>query len=408
MKKAVFQLVFGLIVLTTFNSCGVAGRMLVRGVPNVTDYKFFRTDSIEAPRETFQFARKVTPITLPDPALWTVYKKEYTHESVDDFMEMTGTSAFLIIRNDSILFEKYYNDYHRDSLSQIFSLTKAITTTLIGIAIDEGKIESIEQPVSDFIPEFANDDRSKIKVKHMLQMTTGLNFNDRKNLIKLSRLYYHNNAKKYMYKIGMKYDPGINFDYSSMTTFMLGHVLEVATGQSFAEYLQEKLWEPLEMKNSALMNVTKKAGDAQAFGGLASTAIDIAKFGRLYLNKGNWNGQQLVSEDWISHANIRDTTEGSWWGYNYGFWMNTNRELEGYYKEDRSGPPPNEEVMQQTEFFAAGYKAQMLYMNPDHNTMIIRMGIHEKDVMWRKCFPVLCELVNNNIHTTSILPSENK
>lgn len=377
-----------------FTACnGTGARIIFKNAPNVTDYQIFDNDSLNASEQPFHFKKRFDNIDIPDYRQWIMAKNDFKADDFDAFLEESKTAAFLVIRNDSIVYESYSNGYTSDSLLQVFSVTKAFTTTLAGIAIDEGKIKSIDQPVSDFIPEFVDDERKDIRIKDLLQMTSGLKFNDDR-LLRLGRLYYNKEALHFMHKTKMKYEPSTHFDYSSMTSQILGVCIERACGQSYTSYLQEKLWSPLGMESNGLVNVSKRDRVAQSFGGLSTNALDLAKFGRLYLNKGQWNGAEIISEEWAQAASERDTTEGSWWGYNQGFWLHSFAEKDDYYKDIHGDPIPDPKVLEMTDFTAAGYRGQMVYINPEYNMIIVRLGIAEGDIVWNKSLLKLCELLN--------------
>jgi CubicO group peptidase (beta-lactamase class C family) len=374
--------------LLFFNSGCTA---LKYNVPNVTDYKIFKTDKIEKPETPFRFV-KVENATLPDEFLWSVAKKDnsyYEYSSPEHFLEEYGTHSLIVIRNDSILYEKYFNGYKPSDIQTVFSVTKAFAAALTGIAIEEGYIKSKEQLVSDFIPEFKDKDREGMTINHLLQMTSGVAEKDHKNFVKLLGFYYCKDQSAKCEKLKMRFEPGTAFQYSSMTTQILGICVERATGKKFAEYLQEKIWQPLGMEYDALVALDE-AGMAKQFGGLAMNPIDMAKFGRLYLNKGNWNGTQIIAEAWIQATQTRDTTQGRDASYSHCWWLDTY---------------PLENVFDKDDLFAGGFRGQIIYVNPDNNTIIIRTGNKEGSVHWGRTLSKLSHFPIRN--TQSLLNEQN-
>jgi len=365
--------------------------VLKYNVPNVTDYQIFRTDRITKPETPFQFI-KVENTTLPDEFLWTVAKKEnsyYEYETPEKFLEAYGTHSLIIIRNDSVLYENYFNGFKPNEIQTVFSVTKAFAAALTGIAIEEGYIKDVNQPVSDFIPEFKENGRDKMTINHLLQMTSGVAEKDHRDFGKLLGFYYCDDQTQKCEKLKMRYAPGTQFQYSSMTTQILGICVERATGKKFSEYLNEKIWQPLGMEHDALVALDQK-GMAKQFGGLAASPMDLAKFGRLYLNKGNWNGKQILPEAWVNATQTRDTTEGRSATYSHCWWLDTY---------------PLENKFDKDDLFAGGFRGQIIYVNPDNNTIIIRTGKKEGSVHWGRSLSKLSHFPIKN--TQSLINNEN-
>lgn len=372
--------------LLSFSSCS----LLRYNVPNVTDFKIFNTAEIQKSSNPVFFPKTNTNSILPDEFLWAVANKEentyFEYISPEQFMAKHGSNSLLVLRNDTILYENYFNGYKADSLQTVFSITKAFAGALTAIAIEEGFIKSVHQPVSDFIPQFKDKGREKMTINHLLQMTSGVKENDFKDLVKLGFFYYAKNQNEYCENIKMRYQPGTKFQYSSLTTQILGICVERATGKTFAQYLQEKIWQPLGMQNTAQVALDK-AGIAKQFGGLAMTPIDLLKFGKLYLQNGQWNGKQIIPESWVKATAVRDTTEGRSILYSHCWWLDTY---------------PEEDKFSRNDFFAGGFHGQIIYVNPNNNTVIVRTGSKDGDVHWGKSlsklshfpierFPVLTE-----------------
>lgn len=363
-----------------FTSCAV----VKYNVPNVTDYKIFDTQVIEKSSSPYRVADINVNTVLPDEFLWAMGKNDgvyYEYESPEAFLEATGTHSLIIIKNDSVVYENYFNGFHPDSIHTIFSVTKSFAAALTGIAIEEGFIKDVNQPVSDFIPAFKHKGRDKITINHLLQMTSGVKEEDFKDLLKLGFFYYAKNQNAKCENLKMRCEPGTKFQYSSMTTQILGMCVEKATGKSFAEYLKEKIWEPLGMEHDALIS-TDKNGIAKQFGGLSANPKDLAKFGLLYLNKGNWNGKQIIPEHWVEATQKRDTVEGRSHTYSNCFWLDTY---------------PLENKFNKNDYFAGGYKGQVVYVNPENNTVIVRTGKSESTVHWGRSLSKLSHFPLKNV-----------
>lgn len=359
--------IFAAIAATLFTTgCSSTSGILRYNVPDITDTKIFHTQKIEHAENPFRFYEGERQ-TLPAPAFWANGRHADDQISAEQYLEENATTAFLVIRNDSILYEKYFDGYSRDKISQVFSVTKSVISALVGIAMSEGYIKDVNQPVSDFLPYFKEKGREKLTLNHLLQMTAGLAFTDYKTLGKLVNLYYTDNQESVIRRVRQKYEPGTKFAYSSVATQILGMCLEKAIGRPVSGYLQEKLWGPLGMEYDAEFALDRDGGTAKMFGGLSASAIDLAKLGRLYLNNGKWNGKQLIPEDWVLAARHADTIQGRSRRYAYCWWLDTYPRKAGYCEND---------------FFAGGFRGQVVYVNPNDNTIVVRLGKKENGVHW--------------------------
>lgn len=263
----------------------------------------------------------------------------------------SGTTVFLL--------EQYYGDFSSDTLSNIFSITKAVTALLCGIAIGEGYV-AISDPVTRYIPELEEADPlfRQLTVEHLLDMSTGLDFKEDYGwnpFSKMARLYYGKDVMECIRKLRFKDKPGASHYYKSMATAILGVVLERAIEKSLAKYLEEKVWKPLDMESDAYFSLDDgKHRHAKVYGGLVSNARDIAKIGRLYLNNGVYNGRKIVSREWIErsvHSSLQNEA------YSLG-WNNIITRIDG---KDIVTP----------RFFAIGPYGQVLFCDPGQNLELV-------------------------------------
>ena len=378
MKILRFEFLIVLSVL--FSGCSSTLNIIKYTIPEITDTKIFPADTVHKSTSPFSFA-KVENQELPPAYLWAMGKRVSSDQSVEEFLENNASTAFIVIRNDTILYENYFDEYSRTNYSQVFSVTKSVVSALVGIAVSEGYIQSIHQPVSDFLPYFKQKGREAVTLNHLLQMTSGLAFNDYITLGKLLNLYYSKNQEEIVRKVKMQQEPGMKFAYKSIATQVLGMCLEKATCTRITDYLEEKLWGPLGMEHDATFALEDKNGMAKMYGGLTASAVDLAKLGRLYLNNGNWNGKQIIPEEWIEATRTADTTNGCSKNYSYCWWLDTYPREVGYCSND---------------LFAGGFRGQVIYVNPDNNTIIVRIGKKEKGVEWPKSMSKLALLNDKN------------
>ena len=311
------------------------------------------------------------------------YCKDITFVEAMDMK--SETQGVLIIQNDSIVYERYWGDFSSDRLATVFSVSKSVTSLLCGIAVDDGYIKSIDDAVTDYLPELLKKDPmwQKLTIRHLLDMRSGLDFDDTyylnlkglKRLHAMARLNYGHNLMKQIRGLKFRCEPGKEHRYESMTAAILGVVIERATGKRYADYLSEKVWKPLQMESPAFVNIDSKKHDvAHAFGGITLIMKDLAKIGRLYLHQGVWNGQRIVSEEWIRQSGAYSTDNDC---YHFN-WYNL--------KSTGSGKPPY------PGYYALGINAQVLYVNPYKNLIMVRMGMTNRKYVF---IPELFEQLSN-------------
>lgn len=359
------QIKIGLLIFissTLLTSCQL-GRYVFYNFADIKDHKKFQSRPLSAANSPFNF--QVTNNGK--------FPKELNNIPFDKYLEDNKTVAFLIIKNDTIQYEKYFEGYDRESIVPSFSMAKSVTSILIGCAIDERLIKSVDEPIINYIPELSKNGFNKVTIKHLLQMTSGIKFNESyvNPVGDAASFYYGLNLRKEIEKMKLKTEPGKQFEYVSGNTQLLGLVLERSLkNKTITQYLQEKIWTPLEMEYDASWSIDRKSnGLEKTFCCLNARARDFAKIGRLYKNKGNWNGKQIVSQKWVEESTKLDTSEGSAKFYQYQWWL----------------PTPNE------DFMAEGILGQFLYVNPKKDLIIVRLGKKEGKAYWWTIFTSLAK-----------------
>lgn len=347
--------------------CGCTlGRLAIYKFPNTDHYKKFKYRVVEASEDPFYFIE--TPYNpLPPLELWVQEKFSKGFNTVEEFLVESKTTSLLVIRNDTILYENYFNGHYRDKPAIVFSISKALTTTIVGQAIEEGYFTSKDQLVSDFIPEFAKDDRRTMTIDHLLNMTSGLDFYDNETYWKLAKAYYSKNVNEYVKKVKLKHPPGEHFSYKSIDTQILAFCLDKALGEiTLQEYLETKLWQPIGAEYDALLTLDKEGGSARMYGGIAACTRDLAKFGKLFLENGKKDTAQLIDKSWVDDSKSRKSNDRHW-SYSNGWW------LDSYI---------NGEFFEKRDFMAAGFQGQIIYVNPDYNMIIVRQGTRRDKLYW--------------------------
>ena len=404
MKRYIF-VIFGIIFL---QSC-VVTRGIKYGNASVDDYTVFEQDTVARGVQAFKFHEKQQNNTLVDTLKFDIYLSKtdtllnLTLREAMDYYDIP--SAAIVIQNDTILFEHYSGGWNRDSQSCIFSVTKTVTSMLCGIALKEGYIKSLSDPVTDYVPELKDADPTfaELKIEHLLDMTAGLDFDENYSwnpFSKMAKLYFGNNTLKVLKSLKFINTPGENFSYDSATTAILGVVIERATGKPYAQYLSEKVWQPLGMERDALIGLdSQKHHTAKSFAGLTTNVRDLAKIGKLFLNNGVCNGAQIVDSTFIQRCfstHISGISGKGQGRYSYSwYWgvadeengkrkfFNTLDELKLYYKNH---PEKNVRqikknlkngyfaVLHNGGFWGFGLYGQVLYVNPEKNMIAVFLG----------------------------------
>lgn len=363
----VFSLGVVIFLVLILSSCKL-GRFVIYNFADINDYKKFPSRSLISNNSKFKYYQSENG---KFPRSMKFGKEDSV--SLDWILEQNKTVAFLIIKNDTIQYEKYFKGYSEENIIPSFSMAKSITSILIGCAIDDGLIKSVDEPITNYIPELKKNGFDKVTIKHVLQMTSALKFNESyfNPFGHAASFYYGRNLKKEVSKLKLKGEPGKNFDYVSGNTQLLGIILENALkGKTVTQYFQEKLWTPLEMEYDGSWSLDKKKnGTEKTFCCVNARARDFAKIGRLYLNKGNWNGKQLVSQKWVEESTKADTRDGGAEYYKYQWWL----------------PSAN------GDFAAEGILGQYVYVDPSRNIVIVRMGKNEGQVNWEDLFKLLAK-----------------
>ena len=276
---------------------------------------------------------------------------------INDSLE---TVAFMVIINDSIRFEKYWHGYSADTMSNSFSMSKSFVGTLIGMAIKEGIINSVDQKVCDFLPQFCEGRNIELTIKDLLTMSSGLNWTeDYYNPIgQTAEAYYGYDIRGLIMDLKVVENTGEIFKYHSSCTQILTFVLEAASKKTISKYASEKIWRPMGFKHHALWNTDVAEGDEKGFCCINSNARDFARLGKLYMHQGNWGGKQLLDSNYIKDAttaaNLLNRKGDININYGYHFWLAKREGLSVYA--------------------ARGLWGQYVICIPKKNMIIVRLG----------------------------------
>jgi CubicO group peptidase (beta-lactamase class C family) len=396
-----------LAVCVTVLSCSVV-RSLTYWYPEIDDHKIFHSVELTPPATPFTFhegdhavRKKIADFIVRGAGTDTLSRPLERY-----LADASTTTAFLVIRNDSILFEEYYRGYDRTGISTLFSVSKSITSLMTGIAVDDGYITTVDDPVTKYIPELSGKDPrwDRLTVEHLLDMRSGFKFKEDYSgfLSKSAALYYGINHLGKMKRMKFEDEPGSGdqygqYDYQSATTAMLGLVVQRAVGRNLAEYMQEKVWTPMGMENRATWSIDdRRHRMTKSDSGLNLTARDLAKIGRLYLHHGDWNGSRIVDSTWVARSITPNVANG---GYQYQ-WYSESAWLTNPDRDDlvwgndansaiansseRLKKYPHHEAVSRNggwgvvvytgQFSALGIMKQLLWVDPAKNLIIVRLG----------------------------------
>jgi len=321
--------------------------------------KYFPSKAIKKGGSPHIFPKN-TPIQLPN---------SFTYENqtfnTADYLDSTGTQGLLVLQNDSLVFEQYYNGQTETTRHISWSVSKSFVSALFGIAMEEGHIKSIDQKVEEYLPELIGSGYEGVKIKDVLQMSTGVGFNEdygdfNSDINRWFRSFaFGDSQDEFATTLTRVRAPGTYNHYVSINTHVLGMILVKATGKSLTQYLQEKIWQKIGMEHNAYW-VADNEGMEMALGGLNATLRDYAKMGQLFLHEGNWQGEQIVPKAWVKASVTPDAphlipgnpnSADSSLGYGYQWWI----------PESTQG-----------EFMAIGVFHQMIYINPTTQTVIVK------------------------------------
>lgn len=335
---------------------------------DVYDYTRFPERPISSSAESFAFS-----YALDEDRVRNLFEEQPSISQLDSFLTETGTQAFLVIQDDAILYEGYFNGAASDSIVTSFSMAKSFTSALIGIAIDEGHINSVEDPITKYIPELLERDMrfANISIRDLLRMSSGIKYVETSfiNGDDAKTYYYPDLRQLAIDGTEIVSQPGESFLYNNYHPLLLGLIIERSTGRSVAQYLQDKIWDPIGMQYPASWSLdSERSGFEKMESGINARAVDFAKFGRLFLGNGEWFGRQVISPDWIAASTRPGNTPAPANYYPSEFIFKDGKGFYGYMWWGIERPDG------EADFFAIGNYGQFIYVSPEKNLIIVRNG----------------------------------
>lgn len=326
--------------------------LMGRSSPEIDDRNFFPYSTI--------------PATDPQP--WPqgdrYGKLALTAEQEADLKALHSV-GFAVWQRDSLIFEQYWNGWDADSVSNSFSVAKSYISVLTGIAMGEGKIKSVFQPVGDFLPEYKEGCYAKINLWHVLTMSTGLDWSEsgKNPFSDNAKGYYGYNVRELSLNQPCRDEPGVEFDYISGATQIMTEVLEAAYGKELDELMRDKVWGPLGCEHDAYWGKDRKDGDFKGFCCLYATARDFGRIGQMYLDSGMWRGKQIVPREYweasITPAKLMDRGAPNA-RYGYFWWL---AELDGM-----------------PIHYCRGFHGEYVVVIPHERLVFVRTGMKREEV----------------------------
>jgi CubicO group peptidase (beta-lactamase class C family) len=324
-------------------------------------YKFIDSSTLSPSSNPLNFKSSKT-ISLPSS-----FNFNDAVIGTENFLQRTDTSALLILQNGRIQFEKYWLTGGENVQWMSMSVAKSFISALVGIAIRDGHINNIEEAISDYVPELKNSPYNNVRIKDVLQMSSGASWNEdysdpESDINRWAKIFALGGSfDEFIQTLSDDFKPGTRNRYNSMDTQALGMLVNRATGKTITNYMTEMLWHPMGASNEGYWLLDSE-GMEMAFAGLNITARDYAKFGELYRLDGKLNGQQIVPKSWVKdsitpdgpHLTPGDNPLSDYpLGYGYQWWV----------PEGDKG-----------EFMAIGVYNQMIYVAPESNMVIVKLS----------------------------------
>lgn len=324
--------------------------------------------SMEAMFQTVPVGRAVRTHELPRAPRELPRSYVYKGETRDlaRFLDETWTTGLIVLRDGAIAHEQYFRGHTTASKTISWSVAKSFISALVGVAVAEGRIRDIGDPISNYVPRLRGSGYDGVPIRRVLQMASGVRFNEDygdfwSDINRLGRAIALNTSlDEFVASLEREHEPGSCHHYVSMDTQALGMLLRAATGETLASYLESRIWKKIGMESDAYWLIDRN-GMELAFGGLNAVLRDYARFGQLVLNEGAWNGEQVVPREWLRAGTVHSAprecprrTPGLGLGYGYQWWV-----------------PPGE-----GDYLAIGVYNQFVYVHPRHRVVIAKSSAY--------------------------------
>lgn len=334
-------------------------------------------------------ARAAVPRPLPEaaPLVALAWPGGQPRAEVERALAAHDTLALVVLRRGELVYEGYFNGFTRESVGTSFSAAKSMVSALVGIAIGEGRMRGVDEPVTTYLPELLqNDPRfARITLRHLLQMRSGIRFDEgyRSPFSEASKFYLARDIAAQVAGLRIEREPGQAYAYKSGDTQLLGLAVQRAVGEPLAAYAARRLWQPMGAEFDASWSVdSAERGLAKAFCCVNARARDFARFGQLFLDGGQVNGQAVVPAEWVrlstapqaGLAGEGDAAQRNIEVFNgrvlsFYAWQ-WRRVVQGGVQPLAASSPPQPGA----DFYAQGLLGQYIYVSPATQTVMVRLG----------------------------------
>jgi CubicO group peptidase (beta-lactamase class C family) len=332
---------------------------------DVNDYQRFPSRRMEASEDPFLYKEGPGyPNGLDD----TLELSESGGRDFGSFLASADTTAFIVIKNGRLVYERYFNGDDRESIQTSFSVAKSFVSALVGIALSEGSIGSLDDPITSYVPELLDRDErfSRITIGHLMSMASGLRYEEEGLPWSDDTVTYYapDLRAAALEDTEVIEPPGESFLYNNYNPLLLGLVLERATGMTVTDYAEQAIWQPMGAEAAGSWSLDSEgSGFEKMESGINARAIDFAKFGSLYLNEGTFNDHFILSKEWIAASTANSQESDPATNYGYFWWLYLDSSLGDYY-------------------MAQGNFGQLIAVFPRKNIVIVRHGTDSGDVNW--------------------------
>ena len=343
--------------------------------------KIFPTREIKASKNPKPLKRNIK--TLPETFFF-----EGEEKNLQEYLDYFWSDGMIVLHKNEMVYENYWLGNNENKRHISWSVAKSFISALVGIAYEEGLIDSLDDPVTKYLDDFKETGYDGVTIKDILQMSSGVLFNEDyadydSDINRFGRAVATGTSMRDFSKtLTREREPGTYMHYVSINTQVLGFLLQEVTNKSISQYLYNKIWNPLGMEDSAYF-ILDDVKDEFALGGLNATLRDYAKFGLLYLQNGRWNDNQIISKQWIEDSHSTDgihlvpgerETSSNPWGYGYQWWVpgfpDTDYTASGVYNQYIYIDPLSEIVIAKT---SSNYKyTSELQMSKDMHIAMFR------------------------------------
>jgi CubicO group peptidase (beta-lactamase class C family) len=313
-------------------------------IPDHKDIRRFKHEEVKHAEDCYSFMERTSNKSIV-VSNWN-YASPLHKSSLEDFLKEHEANQFLVIKNDSIVFEYIDHKITEYTPAPTYSVSKSFVSAIFGVALQEGYISSINDLVKTYLPELNyHKNFDYLTINHLLNQSSGLKM----EVDNISDAYY-GKIEKVLTGLHFTSKPGEKLEYINENTTLLGIIIERTTGKNLHDYFSEKIWSKIGTCDSAVWGYDYKTKHTRAFCCFGTSTRDYAKFGKLYLNKGNWNNQQLIDSNWVISSTSRVNSLGENVGYN-NFWYIGDKDVGDY--------------------MALGMYRQQIYINPKNKVIIV-------------------------------------